>query len=625
MRRFLIAIALFCFTGSDALAQPRAMRPDDLFRVARIGAIVWSPDGARAAVEIHQPGPWLTPAIPTAQIVIVDAATARLRVIAPVSRGIIGFFGPSWSPDNQHLFFFSVDVEAVVHAWLWPGGSAAPSKLEGVVVVDGTADPPRALWTDAGHVVLRLRDPRDQNDGPLYFAIQRGRNVAADWQRARSSGEAVVSVFNGGGGQAASDAPGAQTRLVSIDVRTRAIATLATGAIHTPRLSADRRVVTYREESPAVHAAAVATFFGPDARGEATYDPVNWGTAIRHIDARTGAAVPAPPQGTAPPAATPQAERPSLRAVNDPAVGTTLLLRRPGQAEVPVWTGNEWVREITTGRTEAIAYRSTTGAALTGWLLYPPGYVSGQKLPIVTIVYPGRVYGERAPSSLDPFNADFEHPQLFAALGVGVALPSMPDGDNPLRTNALDALGSGVIPFLDALVERGTADARRIAVVGQSAGGWATLGLIGRTDRFRTAIASASYANLVSLYGTFYGQYRYRDAGHPQRAQLLRMLQFERGHFGADAPPWEQPDRYRINSPLWSAASVRTPLLLVHGDQDFIPIQQAEEFFTALYRQDKRVQLARYAGEAHTITARGNVLDLWRRFEAWLRETMPPE
>jgi dipeptidyl aminopeptidase/acylaminoacyl peptidase len=103
------------------------------------------------------------------------------------------------------------------------------------------------------------------------------------------------------------------------------------------------------------------------------------------------------------------------------------------------------------------------------------------------------------------------------------------------------------------------------------------------------------------------------------------MLQFERGYFGAGAPPWEQPERYRINSPLWSASSVRTPLLLVHGDQDYIPIQQAEEFFTALYRQDKRVQLARYAGEWHTISARGNVLDLWRRFEAWLRETMPPE
>jgi hypothetical protein len=625
MRPLLFAVAVFCCTGSPSFAQPRPMRPDDLFRQTRIGAIAWSPDGARAAVEIHQPSAWLPPAVPTAQIAVVDAATSRLRVITPASRDILGFFAPSWSPDNRQLAFFSVDANAVVQAWHWPGGGASPRRIEGVVAADAQIDSPRALWTDNEHVVVRLRDPKARPDGPLYFAIQRGRNVADDWQRARSPGEAVVSLFDSRAGQAPTDEPKAMTRLASINVRTRSIATLATGAIHAPRLSADRRTLTYREEAPAVHASRVDTFLGPDARGEAIYDAVNWGAAIRHIDPRTGAAVPAPVAAAKPAAATPEAERPSLRAVNDPAIGTTLVLRRPGVADVTVWTGNTWIREIAAGRAEAIAYQSTTGAALTGWLLYPPGYVAGQKLPIVTIVYPGRTYSARTPSSLDPFDTFFEHPQLFAALGYGVALPSMPEGENPLQGNALDALAAGVIPFVDALDARGIADPRRVAVVGQSAGGWATLGLIGRTDRFRAAIASASYSNLVSLYGTFYGQYRYGDAGHPQRAQLLRMLQFERGYYGAGAPPWEQPDRYRVNSPLWSAASVRTPLLLVHGDQDFIPIQQAEEFFTALYRQDKRVQLARYAGEGHTLSARGNVLDMWRRFEAWLRETMPPE
>jgi dipeptidyl aminopeptidase/acylaminoacyl peptidase len=61
----------------------------------------------------------------------------------------------------------------------------------------------------------------------------------------------------------------------------------------------------------------------------------------------------------------------------------------------------------------------------------------------------------------------------------------------------------------------------------------------------------------------------------------------------------------------------------VHGDLDFIPIQQAEEFFTALYRQDKRAVLLRYGGEWHTIANRVNVLDLWRRIGPWLSETMP--
>ena len=345
--------------------------------------------------------PWLTPVIPTAQIAIVDAASARLRVITPATRDIIGFFGPSWSPDSRQLLFFSVDTNAAVHAWLWSAGGAAPRRFDGVTVADSQVDPPRALWTDSAHVVLRLRDPKARPDGPLYFSLQRGRNVADDLQRARSPGEAVVSVFESRGRQAKSNEPKALTRLASIDVRSRAIVTLATGAIHAARLSADRRTVTYREESPAVHAARVDTFFGPDAaRGEAVYDAVNWGAAIRHVDAQTGAVVQAPATASVPPAAAPEAERSSLRAVNDPAVGTTLVLRRPGQPEVPVWTGNTWIREITAGRAEAIAYKSTTGAALTGWLLFPPGHVAGQKLPIVTIVYPGRVYSERG--SVEP-------------------------------------------------------------------------------------------------------------------------------------------------------------------------------------------------------------------------------
>jgi dipeptidyl aminopeptidase/acylaminoacyl peptidase len=624
MRRFVLAVALSSCTVPQALAQGRAMRPDDLFRVARIGAIAWSPDGARAAVEIHRPGAWLVN-VPTAEIAIVDAASARLRVITPTSRDIVGFFGPSWSPDDRRLAFFSVDVDAKVQPWLWSVGDAAPRRLADVVVVESTLEPPRALWIDGEHLVLRLRDPGEKPEGGLYFAIQRGRNVADEWQRARASAEAAVSVFDARGGQPAADQPAPRTRLTSIDVRTRAMVTLATGAIHVPRISADGRTLTYREESPAVPAASVATFFSPAADVEAAYSLVNFGAATRHIDARTGATVEAPAAAPAAAAKTPAADRPSLRVANDPAVGTTVWLQRPGREDVSVWTGNAWIREIATGRAEAIAYRSTAGAPLTGWLVYPPGHVAGQKLPIVTWVYPGRVYSERTPSSLDLFNSDFEHPQLFAALGFGVALPSMPDGENPLQKNALDALSTGVIPFLDVLVERGIADPRRIAVGGQSAGGWATLGLIGRTDRFRSAIASASYSNLVSLYGTFYGPYRYGDAGHPHRAQLLRMLQFERGYFGAGAPPWEQPNRYRINSPLWSVASVKTPLLLVHGDLDYIPVQQAEEFFTALYRQDKRAQLVRYAGEWHTISARTNVLDMWRRFEAWLRETMPSD
>jgi dipeptidyl aminopeptidase/acylaminoacyl peptidase len=55
------------------------------------------------------------------------------------------------------------------------------------------------------------------------------------------------------------------------------------------------------------------------------------------------------------------------------------------------------------------------------------------------------------------------------------------------------------------------------------------------------------------------------------------------------------------------------------------PIQEGEEFFTALLRQVKRTRFVRYAGEGHTINNCANVLDMWKRIAAWLADTMPAQ
>jgi len=623
-RTLLLFLGLAAFaTHADLDAQQRLMQPADLFEFERIGLIAWSRARSRAAIEVHRPGRWLDRSIPTAEIAVLDVASGELRTISPSSPDVIGFFRPAWSPDDRSLVFLSVDREARVRAWVWVADSGAPMPLTDLELHAGLADPPVAAWRDADHVVLMVRDTTRPNDGPFYVAIHRGRNVAEQWARVRAGEEAVVSVLDSWGAHAESRAA-AETdphrRIVAVNVRTKAVTTLATGPLHRPTLSADGRTLTYWRENPPFSRARVATFFGPEAHGDEAYDAVNWGSEVHHIDSSTGEPV-APPQRTA--AQAPPSNQPSLRVTNAPSEGTRLVLSRPSLPDIEVWRGNTWVADLQLGRPEAISYESTGGTPLTGWLLYPPGYVPGRRIPIVTVVYPGMIYGDQTPGAFDIFNPQFDHPQLFAALGYGVALPSMPAADKPLQTDALGELTAGVLPFLDTLIARGIADPDRVAVFGQSAGGWATLGLITQTDRFRTAIASASYSNLASLYGTFYGQYRYGDAGSPQRAQVLRMLQLERGVYGAEAPPWEQPERYRMNSPLWRVANVQTPLMLVHGELDFVPIQQAEEFFTALYRQDKRVRFVRYAGEGHTIAGRANVLDLWRRLAEWLEETMP--
>jgi acetyl esterase/lipase len=625
MRRPLLALLLILCFANPLRAQSRVMQPEDLFRIERVGAIVWSPDRSRASIEMPRPGRWIDPGIPTAEIAVVDVASAKMRTISPSSGAYVGFFRAAWAPDGRRLAFLSLDTSGVVRPWVWQTEAAAPALLPDLELHDSLGDPPTALWSDNHHVLLLVRDSATPNQGGHYLRINRGRNAADAWARAREGQIPAVSVVESRGANPRPTAMLAQSagpsRIVSVDIRTRVVTTIARGAVHRPRLSADRRTLSFRRENPPLAEAPVASFFGPEARGDDAYDKPNWGGETHHVDPRTG--TPVSPPDTTPPTVIP-APLAALRVVNDGVRGTRLLLTRPGQADVELWHGNRWARDIVEGRPEAIAYTTAIGTAVTGWLLYPPRHVEGRRIPIITFVYPGTIFDQKVPSEFSILNSNFEHPQLFAALGYGVLLPSMPAPDNPIASNGLDSLTMGVLPILDTLIARGIADSSRIAVIGQSAGGYATLGLIGQTNRFRSAIASASYANLVSLYGTFYGQFRHGDSGSPQKAQVLRMLQFERGYYGAGAPPWEEPERYRLNSPLWRLKNVQTPLLLIHGELDFIPIQQAEEVFTTLYRQDKRVRLVRYAGEEHTITARANVLDLWRRLEGWLRETMSP-
>jgi dipeptidyl aminopeptidase/acylaminoacyl peptidase len=631
------AIALAFTLPANAAAQPtRLLRPDDMFAIEETGRTAWSPDGGMVAVEFRKSDRWLDWNIPTSDLRVLDIATAQWRTIAARRGAYVGFFGAAWSPNGNTLLFLSLDSNAVARPWLWTKGAAAPRMLDGLQILDGLLDAPRGLWIDDTHVAFLVRDSTTANSGALHAQLLAHRNIADRWRVAHEDKVASVAVMRSG----APDTVVAKRRLVSVDIRNGTATLLASGEVNNPELSRDRRTITYRQHRAPLGAFVDTALFGADT-ADADYLRANWGDVYRTIDARTGAEIPAgsiaapAPQGpptTRPPAA-PRADARLKSASPDRNValyvtatdtgGSHLWLVRRDAAPRTVWHGNAWVREVKAGKSERIVYADATGRSLNGWVLYPPDHRAGERLPVVTIVYPGSLFTEERPTDFDLLDRSYEAPQLFAALGYAVVLPSIPYPDRPMYSDMIAPLTAGVLPLLDTLVARGIADGDRIAVIGQSAGGYSVQALITQTDRFRTAISTAGYSNLISLYGTFYGQYRHGDAGDPQYSTILRMMQSERGYYGAGAPPWELLDRYIANSPIFKVANVKTPLLLVQGENDFISVQQSEEYFTALYRQNKRVEFRRYYGEDHTVTRRANVLDFWQRLESWLQETMP--
>jgi len=66
--------------------------------------------------------------------------------------------------------------------------------------------------------------------------------------------------------------------------------------------------------------------------------------------------------------------------------------------------------------------------------------------------------------------------------------------------------------------------------------------------------------------------------------------------------PWGNLQRYLANSPYYRADQIHTPLLIIHGESDAIPVEEARKLFGALKQLDRTAQLATYAGEGHALS-----------------------
>jgi dipeptidyl aminopeptidase/acylaminoacyl peptidase len=132
-----------------------------------------------------------------------------------------------------------------------------------------------------------------------------------------------------------------------------------------------------------------------------------------------------------------------------------------------------------------------------------------------------------------------------------------------------------------ALVSRGIADPRRLAIRGGSAGGWTTLSAITTTDVFS---AATSYYGISDLQ-TFLGE------THDFESKYL---------FGLIGPMPGFERAYAERSPLARAERTACPVLLLQGlDDPVVPPGQSAKFAAAL--ADKKMPYAylTFEGESH--------------------------
>jgi len=285
---------------------------------------------------------------------------------------------------------------------------------------------------------------------------------------------------------------------------------------------------------------------------------------------------------------------------------------------------NAWSDTIAEPRKVFLHYYASDGAPLGGLLRLPAVHTGAPDgpYPLIVWVYAGMTFGDTAAIRADHTWSSPYNMALATAHGYAVLYPSIPLAPQGTDGPVAPHLTGAVLPAIDRVGSLGVIDTSRVAVMGQSFGGWTTLALITRTKRFRSAIALAAVSDEVSYLGAF----RAWDRPWPFAAIVMAPPKMvEAGQQSAEGPLWQYPERYLEDSPVLQATRVETPTMIIQGDQDFEGIQQGEELFSALYRLGKSAEFVRYIGDTHAIESPANVSDMWQRILVWLAETVAPK
>lgn len=501
-----------------------------------------------------------------------------------------------WSPDSKRLALIgrisSVNSQAVVCAL--STGACQP-------VPGDDLEPTTIAWSARGSLLVMPRPkPNSRPDWWAFEASGQKRNLTAKMKTAprelvrEAGGESFVGLADGDlwrihldGGEAQNLTTNFELRIISLiwptpsasetDAVTQVLLSVRQGTQtdwHRLDLSTDQLSLLARP-----HAQATLLNFNPQHQ-----------TAVFTANDRTGTYL--------------------------------WLARAPFAQFTAIVETNTSLREMAQAEFKGIEYRSLDGQPLKGWVMLPIGYQEGTRYPLVTLVYAGTVFGDNPPGMARSINQSSSlNYQLLAAHGYAVLFPSMPLKPEGEASDPYLELTKGVLPAVDKVIELGIADPKRLGVLGQSYGGYSTYGLITQTNRFQAAVSLAGLSDLVSLYGVFDARFRYDEFPHER---VFSMSLAETGQVRMGNPLWKDFGRYLRNSPLFYVERIETPLMIVQGDLDFVAMQQGEQIFTALYRQNKRAEFVRYWGEGHVLESAANIRDLWTRIYGWLDQFLKP-
>jgi dipeptidyl aminopeptidase/acylaminoacyl peptidase len=228
---------------------------------------------------------------------------------------------------------------------------------------------------------------------------------------------------------------------------------------------------------------------------------------------------------------------------------------------------------------------SFDGADIDAWLVLPPGFDRARKYPLILEIH-GGPFASYGPS----FASDG---QLYASSGY-VVVYANPRGSTSYGdsfANGIDKSYPGtdyddLMSVVDAAIAQGFVDKDRLFVTGGSGGGVLTTWIVGKTHRFRAAVAQKPVVNWSSEILT---------------SDIYPWM--EKYWFGKQA--WEDPQGYWARSPLSLVGNVTTPtMVIVGGDDVRTPVSESEQYYGALQLRGVPTALVKVPGAFHDMALR---------------------
>jgi len=269
------------------------------------------------------------------------------------------------------------------------------------------------------------------------------------------------------------------------------------------------------------------------------------------------------------------------------ATGETTLLRDPNK---------DYMARMKMGKWKRYDFTNSRGQKIDGFVFYPSDFEEGKKYPLLVYYYGG------ATPEVERFSVTYYQympangymlyvPNPVGACGYGEAFSDLHVNDQGWLA------GEDILEGLEKLLaDEACIDSDNIGAYGGSYGGFMTLSLITRTDRFKASCSMYGISNIASYWGAGIWGYTYGDTAMAQ------------------SYPWNRRDIFVDRAPLFNADKVQSALLLLHGTDDTnVPVVESEQMFTALKVLGKDVAYVRFPGENHGIASTTDKYILHRR------------